>query len=140
MQRTAKDQDLVIQEELSRKNSDIHEFVRLFLEADTDRSGTISWEEFEAHMQDEQVKACLKILDVNADEAEQLFFICKPNYSDEIDIHDFVKGCIKMRGGAKAIDIHTLLTMNKAMMEDLNKLHDRLDNTMPRSFRGGFQT
>ena len=37
---------IVIEEELSRKGSDVNEFIRMFLEADVDWSGIVSWAEF----------------------------------------------------------------------------------------------
>merc|ERR1719335_349068 len=91
-----KDQELVIEEELSRKGSDVNEFVRMF------------------------------------DEAEQLFVLLDPHKSGEVSIDDFVKGCVRMKGGAKSVDIQTLLFQNKAMMDDLKKMHDRLHSATSR--------
>jgi RNA binding exosome subunit len=122
-----KDQELVIEEELSRKGSDINEFIRMFHEADADGNGKVSWDEFREQMEDDRVKAYFKVLDLNVDEAEQLFVLLDPQVSGEVSIDDFVQGCIRMKGGAKSIDVQTLLWQNKAMMEDLKKMNSRLE-------------
>merc|ERR1719191_1318757 len=73
------DQELIIQEELSRTGSDVNEFIRMFHEADADGSGTVSWEEFTSHIEDERVKAYFKSLDLNIQDAEQLFVLLDPH-------------------------------------------------------------
>ncbi len=76
MKISASDQEHVIEEELSRKGSDINEFIRMFHEADADGSGTVSWAEFTEHMEDDRVKAYFKVLDLNIDEAKNSLRIC----------------------------------------------------------------
>lgn len=122
-----KDQELVIEEELSRTGSDVNEFIRMFHEADADGSGTVSWEEFKGHMEDDRVKAYFKVLDLNIDEAEQLFMLLDPLKLGEVAIDDFVKGCVRMKGGAKSVDVQTLLAYQKQMMSDMDNLNLRLD-------------
>merc|ERR1719428_216447 len=121
-----KDQELVIEEELSRKGSDVNEFVRMFEEADADGNGNVSWDEFTAHMEDDRVKAYFRVLDLNIDEAEQLFVLLDPHKNGEVSIDDFVKGCVRMKGGAKSVDIQTLLFYNKQILDDLGKMRDQM--------------
>jgi len=123
---SSKDQELIIEEELSRSDSHVNEFIRMFHEADTDGSGTVSWDEFTSHIEDDRVKAYFKVLDLHLDQAEQLFVLLDPHKTGEVSIDDFVKGCIRLKGGAKSIDIQTLVHQNKAILEDIQEMKNRL--------------
>lgn len=128
MKMAASDQEFVIEEELARKGSDVNEFIRMFIEADADGSGTVSWAEFTEHMEDDRVKAYFKVLDLNVDEAQQLFDLLDSDNTGEVSIDAFVKGCVKLKGSAKSIDMQTLLIQTKSMSEDLRKLSRRVDS------------
>merc|ERR1719235_3104707 len=67
------DRDAVIQEQLAREESYANEVRRCFHEADEDGSGTISWNEFNAHLGDPRVQAYFKTLDIDAPEIRGLF-------------------------------------------------------------------
>jgi len=122
------DHELVIDEELSREGSDINEFIRMFHEADADGNGNVSWDEFQSHIEDERVKAYFKVLDLHVDQAEELFVLLDPAKTGEVSIDDFVKGCVRMKGAAKSLDVQALLFQNKAMKDDLEKLRNSLQH------------
>merc|ERR1711904_254479 len=105
-----------------------NEFLRMFHEADADGNGAVSWDEFTTHMEDDRVKAYFKVLDLNIDQAEQVFHLLDPHNTGEVSIDDFVRGCVRMKGGAKSIDIQTLLWQNKAILEDIQDLKVRLNH------------
>merc|ERR1719316_2340554 len=79
-------------------------------------------------MEDDRVKAYFKVLDLNIDEAEQLFVLLDPLKTGEVSIDDFVKGCVRMKGGAKSVDVQTLLWQNKAILDVLSRLQNQVKN------------
>ena len=48
---------MAIDSVISQKETMIEDMISLFLEADLDKSGTVSWVEFQGYLQDEKIKA-----------------------------------------------------------------------------------
>merc|ERR1712100_160146 len=79
----------------------------IFEEADADNSGTLSLDEFTAHLQDHRVRALLESLQLES-HAREIFFLLDVDGTNEIDIEEFVAGCLRLRGEARALDISLL--------------------------------
>jgi len=118
------DRDLVIADELSRKDSYMAQMSEVLKETDTDGSGTISWEEFEGQLQDERVKAYFAALELDMAEAQGLFELLDTEETDEVPIDEFVLGCFRLKGGAKGIDLAALMYENKKMMKTFKHFMD----------------
>mmetsp|Transcript_41346 Transcript_41346/g.105184 ORF Transcript_41346/g.105184 Transcript_41346/m.105184 type:complete len:694 (+) Transcript_41346:132-2213(+) len=87
----------------------LHTVRRLFQATDNDHSGDISWKEFKQKLQHPDMRAYFKIIDVDIDEAEDLFKLIDIDDSGAIDPEEFVNGCVRLQGPAKAIDLATLM-------------------------------
>jgi len=85
----------------------------LFKRTDTDASGMISWDEFAGHLEDKDMARCFRLLDIDPSEAKGLFTLLDTDCSGEIDAEEFVMGCLRLQGTAKAIDLATLMYFNK---------------------------
>jgi len=108
-QMAQRDREVAVQEHLDKRNSYVKELKQIFLEADTDESGTLSWEEFKEHAADERVVAYLHSLELDGSQARGLFKLLDVDGDDEVDINEFVTGCLRFKGTAKSIDVCTLL-------------------------------
>jgi len=86
------DQDLVIQDELSRTNSTINEIKRIFRQADVDLSGTITKEELNEQLRSPETQAYLKTLNLDATEAQGLFTLLDMEEVGHVRIEGFVGG------------------------------------------------
>lgn len=82
----------------------INQMRQLFEGADVDKSGSISWNEFEMQLDDPQMQTYLRAIDLHQEEARELFHLLDSDGSGEIDSTEFVNGCIRLHGSAKAID------------------------------------
>merc|ERR1740129_1271096 len=107
------DRDLVVQEQTKKKEAYMKELKNLFMEADIDESGSLSWEEFEEHLQDDRVQAYLSTMELDVTEAHSLFKLLDLHNQNKVHIDDFVNGCMRLKGGAKSIDVCTLLYENR---------------------------
>merc|ERR1740129_2579005 len=107
------DRDLVVQEQTKKKEAYMKELKNLFMEADIDESGSLSWEEFEEHLQDNRVQAYLSTMELDVTEAHSLFKLLDLHNQNKVHIDDFVNGCMRLKGGAKSIDVCTLLYENR---------------------------
>merc|ERR1712226_1775914 len=97
----------------------------IFSEADKDGSGQITFAEFEAHCAESHVRAHLNVLGIQVNEAVGLFKLLDQDDSGEIHVEEFVMGCVRLKGGAKGIDLATLMYENKKLVEHIACL-DRL--------------
>jgi len=119
-----RDNDLVIEEELKKVNEFKSEIRLIFEEADVDGSGTLSWDEFESHLQDERVRAYFASLQLDIAEARALFVLLDVEETDEVPIEKFINGCLRMRGDAKSIDVNMILYENEKMLCKLTSFTD----------------
>jgi len=81
----------------------------LFRAADVDNDGTMTWTKFQGKLQDTKMQGYLKAIDLDQEEALDLFHLLDSDDSDEIDEDEFVNGCIRLHGYAKSIDLATFM-------------------------------
>lgn len=87
----------------------INQMKYLFEGADVDNSGTISWPEFQSLLERPELQTYLKAIDLHQEEARELFHLLDCDGQGEIDAVDFVNGCLRLHGSAKAIDFAAFL-------------------------------
>eukprot|EP00929_Paragymnodinium_shiwhaense_P059795 TRINITY_DN29920_c0_g1_i5.p1 TRINITY_DN29920_c0_g1~~TRINITY_DN29920_c0_g1_i5.p1 ORF type:complete len:262 (-),score=57.57 TRINITY_DN29920_c0_g1_i5:94-879(-) len=97
---------------------DAKEFMSLCQSADSDGSGTISFEEFSALMEEEGVQEFFKAKSLDVKDATYFFKMVEAmNDGKEIDLEDFVSVCLRMKGGATSIDLQTLAIEHKILAQ-----------------------
>ncbi|CAE7593027.1 unnamed protein product [Symbiodinium pilosum] len=101
--------DEVVQGYLDDLRQTTEEIKGFFKDADADGSGTLNWEEFQAHMKNPAVKAYFSGLDIDPEEAEIIFTILDGDKSKEIKIDEFVHGTMKLKGSATKLDLMALM-------------------------------
>merc|ERR1740129_2309471 len=79
------DRDQVIEEQIRSRDSELGLMKQFFEEADMDGSGTISEEEFDQHLDDPRIRAHLRSVGLEVDEARGLFKLLDIDKSGEID-------------------------------------------------------
>merc|ERR1712039_1094824 len=103
----------------------------LFLEADTDGSGTLCWEEFEEHLDNPKMKRFLKAIDVGSTESWDLFQLLDVEGNGEITIADFVNGALGLFGPARALELATLSNsqskMNMFLSAHVLSIEEKID-------------
>jgi len=134
------DRNTVIQEEMLKEGTYVAELKKIFQEADTDGSGVMTQEEMTAYLADKRVKVYMNVLGINTSEATGLFHLLDIDNRGQIDVNEFIMGCLRLKGEAKSIDVATLMYENKKLavtvtasiqqiiskLEKLLLLHDRL--------------
>mmetsp|Transcript_25378 Transcript_25378/g.59022 ORF Transcript_25378/g.59022 Transcript_25378/m.59022 type:complete len:679 (+) Transcript_25378:108-2144(+) len=114
------DQDLAIQEQLRRDKSSINTIKAMFNQADQDRSGELSQEELEHLLQDPKCVWALRLIDIEVAEARGLFQLLDMEEKNAVGIDEFVTGMMRLKGGAKGVDVATIIYENKKMFHHLS--------------------
>eukprot|EP00928_Gymnodinium_smaydae_P014117 TRINITY_DN15113_c0_g2_i1.p1 TRINITY_DN15113_c0_g2~~TRINITY_DN15113_c0_g2_i1.p1 ORF type:complete len:671 (+),score=125.43 TRINITY_DN15113_c0_g2_i1:71-2083(+) len=104
------DRDVLILEQRRKEDTDAQQLRRLCYEMDTDRSGTITPDEFLHFSEDENARALLASIGLDIQDAEVFFdILCALSGSDQVEIEAFVDGCLRLKGSATSIDMQSML-------------------------------
>jgi hypothetical protein len=90
----------------------VHE---LFIKADDDHSGKITWQEFKNQLDTPQMAEYFKTLDLDTSEAEYLYKLLDVHGNECVTSEEFVNGCLRLRGPAKAYDVAAFIKWNKRL-------------------------
>jgi len=93
----------------------------LFYEA-SGQNAKLSWAQFEAQVGKPQMQEFFKYIGVDVREARSIFHLIDVNSGGEIDLDEFLNGCIRLTGPAKAIDVSCLL-LSAAKTAEEQKSH-----------------
>lgn len=101
-----------------RSNQDNMTSIRqIFNSLDADNSGGVSYRELTKHCKDPSVAMFLASLDLEPSDLWLLFNIMDEDGSECIDQAEFVKGCLRLKGPAKAWDLAALAFEHKRSSE-----------------------
>lgn len=118
------DKDLVIQAQMMRADQFVSEMNNFFKEFDTDDVGQISWSQFEACMDNEEVLAYLASHQLEIQDAYTLFQLLDRDGQQHIDINKFIQGCLRLKGAARSIDSALMLREQDRLKSRMLKLQD----------------
>jgi len=126
------DHTAFIREALADEMSITSTLRQSFAKSDTDGSGTLTQDEFDALLGDEEVCAMLDHVGLQVHEASGLFRLLDDDKSGRISVDEFIGGCIRLKGGAKEVDIITVIYLIKRMAKINLNLLDLGDDILAR--------
>jgi len=117
----------------------------LFVDADLDDSGSVSWSEFQSCLDHPEMIQFFKSIDVDITEAETVFHLLDFNECGKLELDQFMGGVLRLRGPAKAVDLAMLMHETRRMarrqgkqmsclyrkLGDLTKLVSSIDGGSP---------
>jgi len=86
-----------------------------FSRIDSDGSGVITLVELEKLLSDEMMRAHLVALEIDVQDAWELFRLIDTDKSGSIELDEFIEGCERLKGTAKGIDMASLRTELKCL-------------------------
>ncbi|CAE8723060.1 unnamed protein product, partial [Polarella glacialis] len=116
------DEDVKLKQMAAEKMKELGELQCLFGKMDTDGSGTIDWDEFEAAFQDEGMSRKWRLLDYHVEDVKELFELLDDD--GDIETSEFFSGLARLKGSAQSRD---LMRVSKTV-ERLSKTLERLYN------------
>jgi len=131
MQVAEGDDERLAMSHMKRRNEFAATIREIFVAADSSGDGSISQDEFEEMLQDEEVVRSFGKLDLGVEELIALFTVLSDD-DGSADYEEFLTGALKMNSSARTIDsvqvMHNQLTMHRDIvqilefMEPLKKL------------------
>lgn len=113
------DQDLVTQQVLSEKKTFVERIQQIFQNIDVNESGYVTIQEFTNHLKDESVCAYFDSLGLDTSDAWTLFKLMDRDEGNEIDVDEFLSGCLRLKGAARGLDMAALSYEHKLLMRRL---------------------
>lgn len=120
---SALDEELVIEQVEADKLKTINHIKHIFRELDKDSDGLLTPEEMRAVIESEHIHGFLKSIDIEPSQAKAFFEILDADHNGLLSIDEFMSGCLRIKGGAKSLDLAIMMTDNKRL--DI-KVHDLL--------------
>lgn len=111
----------VIEREATKRRQIIDDLVELFMEADKDATGFLTWQKFEAHLSNESVQMLLESLQLDVSQAREAFDLMDGDKTGEVDVQEFVEGFLCLRGQAKSVDVWLLKRQQTRLIWQLEK-------------------
>merc|ERR1712136_630674 len=124
------DRDLMMKFELDRKAAYVGCLEKVFRELDQDHSGKISFDQFVQHLERQEVSALFSVLGIEVSDAISFFEALDVDGSHELEIDEFVMGCLNLRGNVRNVDMNTLLRENKRLMQRIGKTAKRTETQL----------
>eukprot|EP00929_Paragymnodinium_shiwhaense_P098394 TRINITY_DN5986_c0_g1_i1.p1 TRINITY_DN5986_c0_g1~~TRINITY_DN5986_c0_g1_i1.p1 ORF type:complete len:754 (-),score=142.23 TRINITY_DN5986_c0_g1_i1:35-2296(-) len=87
----------------------------------------MTWELFESKLECQEMHEFFEAIDVDRSEAKGLFFLLDLDQSGAISAEEFLNGCIRLRGPAKALDLALLVQEVHGMNRRLFKTYRLLE-------------
>jgi len=129
IEQAQQDQEHGIQVRLEEKQVFVERLETLFKELDLTNDGSISLQEFEAHLQSEHMQALLQTFEIENADAWTFFKLLDADGGGSVDIDEFVSGCIRLKGNARSIQIAQLMYHHKWIMNQLVELGEAVLNS-----------
>merc|ERR1712032_1053902 len=143
MQRSKSDRDFVVHQEMSGRREFMHNMEVLFDELDPLGTGKIGMIDFQKYIMDPKANAYFRAIDLNVFKVKRLFQLMDVNHSGDIDRDEFTRGCSRLKGDAKELDLAILqyeVDKLSASVDQIQKilfsLGDRIDESLREAVRG----
>jgi len=126
----------MVQREISKRKQVLKLIRSIFEDADEDMSGTITWEEFEECMSDEQILMYLSSLEIDITQAREIFEIIDSDGRNEVGIDEVVIGFLEMKGAAKGADVVILRNNVTKLTKKLSSFMSDVSRTLEKVLDG----
>lgn len=128
LQRSQNDRELVVQKEMEYKEELVTIVEQVFMELDTNHSGSLTIEEFELHVDDEKIMAYLRSRDIDIGQVRTLFMLLDVDGTGDVSMEEFVNGILRLKGGASGIDLAFLTYQVGWILHNMQELQKLVAN------------
>jgi len=116
IQHAENDRSVAIHNALQAKEGLANSLTELMQEMDTDDSGFISWDEWRVAMRNKQIEAVMEVIGISLYETEELFTMLDTSGDGFVEISEFLEGMARVKGHARSVDMHRVISQNKRVL------------------------
>lgn len=109
------DHELVMHSIILNKAAHIEKIKSLFHEIDSGERGYITFQKFDENVNNPAVQTWFEALELDVNDAWEFFKLLDSDGGASIEIEEFLMGCLRLRGGAKALDMAHLIHEQRKM-------------------------
>eukprot|EP00929_Paragymnodinium_shiwhaense_P061670 TRINITY_DN30828_c0_g1_i1.p1 TRINITY_DN30828_c0_g1~~TRINITY_DN30828_c0_g1_i1.p1 ORF type:complete len:773 (-),score=123.88 TRINITY_DN30828_c0_g1_i1:146-2464(-) len=133
------DLDLLARDKLKQDQSDAKDLQVILRSLDADGSGRITHDEVQQLVHDIRFRNKLTVLGIDIKDVDMFYrMLASVTHEDEVRIDAFVAGCMRLKGTACSLDLHSLCFQHQAsylvqkrfnqhLLEKLGDIQDRLE-------------
>mmetsp|Transcript_77831 Transcript_77831/g.241175 ORF Transcript_77831/g.241175 Transcript_77831/m.241175 type:complete len:628 (-) Transcript_77831:2-1885(-) len=123
--------EFLVQKEMELREKYIASLHRLFEQMDLDGSGSITLEEVHHSLEaDARVHSYFQALGLDPEDLERLFTLLDEDMSGELELSEFLSGCLRLKGQARSIDVHALIMLLKKLDADSQERFQKLEASL----------
>jgi len=122
------DREIVMQAQMEEESSYLNQIRVIFKRVDADNSGNMTETELVYLFEQEDFKEQMQYLGIHPTEAAGLFKLLDDDQSGSVSIEEFLSGCIRLKGQAKAVDMITLLFETNKINHKVAKTHQMVSD------------
>eukprot|EP00929_Paragymnodinium_shiwhaense_P012509 TRINITY_DN11978_c0_g2_i1.p1 TRINITY_DN11978_c0_g2~~TRINITY_DN11978_c0_g2_i1.p1 ORF type:complete len:614 (+),score=69.74 TRINITY_DN11978_c0_g2_i1:174-2015(+) len=126
-----KDVGLAVQSHRADRDKFLHRCKHIFRTIDADDSGHLEVYEMKPFLDTEPAHTLFAALEIAVDDAKELFDLLDEDGTQYIDLEEFMLGCLRLRGGAKALDLAKLQYQTKNLNRKINAVVESLGVVVP---------
>eukprot|EP00930_Biecheleria_cincta_P072462 TRINITY_DN59855_c0_g1_i1.p1 TRINITY_DN59855_c0_g1~~TRINITY_DN59855_c0_g1_i1.p1 ORF type:complete len:646 (-),score=99.99 TRINITY_DN59855_c0_g1_i1:112-1989(-) len=115
------DHDMIMSSIIANKDAHVAKVRSLFKDLDADNSGFISLVELEQNITKPSVQTYFEALELNVRDAWNFFKLLDADGGNAIEIDEFLMGCLRLRGPARALDLAKLQHDHAWMMKQIGQ-------------------
>merc|ERR1712136_632409 len=115
----ASDQDVMMQAEQEIKFDQVKKLRELFERFGSDEKCVLTLDDFQSHIRDSEVQVILGTLGLDISEASAFFKLLDVDKSGEVEIDEFVMGCLNLKGKTKMMDMEVSVADTRRMVKKL---------------------
>mmetsp|Transcript_19087 Transcript_19087/g.42730 ORF Transcript_19087/g.42730 Transcript_19087/m.42730 type:complete len:842 (+) Transcript_19087:54-2579(+) len=132
--RARNDRENAVQDELAKNKERLRQILSLFKEVDQNKDDKITLEEWEKFAQLNEAKTHMALLGLDVRKTHELFELIDFDGNREVSLQEFAIGCMQLQGGAKSVDVETLLRNSKKVMKKVTELFETVDERLELMF------
>jgi len=121
------DHATAVQSMLANKEMHLQKIRALFSQLGNQQSGTITFGQFEAKINSADVREYFETLGLDVEDAWSFFKLLDQDGGGSVEVEEFLRGCLRFRGTAKAIDIGQLLHDQSWLIRHQSRFHTYME-------------
>jgi len=132
--RARNDRENAVADELAKNKERLRQILALFTDVDQNMDGKITIQEWEKFAQSNEAKTYMALLGLDVRKTHELFELIDFDGNKEVSLQEFAIGCMQLQGGAKSVDVETLLRNSKKVMKKVTELFETVDERLELMF------